>query len=94
MSQVEEKSVFDDLSALIKESFPDLRCLRCGHDKFYLLEENIYLAKQDGSLFRKEINIFKAERPSITTLACARCGHLESHMTEILVSAPKPIPRE
>jgi predicted nucleic-acid-binding Zn-ribbon protein len=27
----------DDLAELVRESFPDLRCLRCTHDNFYIL---------------------------------------------------------
>ena len=87
MAQTEKVPNFNELADLVKASFPELRCLRCGHDQFYLAEEGI-----DGFLLLHQI-IDDKLRPVIT-LACTRCGYLERHLTGILRKAEKPIPKE
>ena len=75
---------FEELAGLVKSSFPDLRCLRCGHDQFYLADQGI-----DGFLLLHSI-INDPLKP-VVTLACTRCGHLEQHLTGLLRQANKPI---
>jgi hypothetical protein len=77
---------FEDLAGLVKASFPDLRCLRCGHDQFYLADQGI-----DGFLLLQSI-VDDPLKP-VVTLACTRCGHLEQHLTGLLRKASKPIPQ-
>uniref|UniRef100_Q07HD8 Uncharacterized protein n=1 Tax=Rhodopseudomonas palustris (strain BisA53) TaxID=316055 RepID=Q07HD8_RHOP5 len=79
---------FEELAGLVKASFPDLRCLRCGHDQFFLDDQGGI----DGMLLLHSI-INDPLRP-VVTLACTRCGHLEQHLTGLLRQAAKPIPKD
>jgi len=84
---------FDELAGLMKASFPDIRCLRCGHDKFYLFPE----ASNSIGADPRAVHNWLAEGPltdkdyPVTTLACVRCGHIEQHLTGLLRRAEKPI---
>jgi Zn ribbon nucleic-acid-binding protein len=84
---------FDELAGLMKASFPNIRCLRCGHDKFYLFPE----AKDAAGPVQQDAHMWLAEGPltdkdhPVTTLACVRCGHIEQHLTGLLRRAQKPI---
>ncbi len=66
---------FDELVGLLDASFPDIRCLRCGFDKFYMLD-GPHLNLPSGPLT-------DLQRP-VMRLACARCGYLEDHLTGVL----------
>ena len=81
MTVSSESSDFDELAGLVKASFPDLTCLRCGNDRFYLLTDPDRPGMPaDGG------------RPvAVLTLACTRCGFLENHLAEALRHSAKPI---
>ncbi len=78
---------FEELADLVKASFPELRCLRCGHDQFYLADQGI-----DGFLLLHSV-VNDPLKP-VVTLACTRCGHLEQHLKGLLRQAHKPIPKD
>ena len=84
----ESRSIqLDELEALFKESFPDVRCLRCDNDEFYMLPSARQLiVMPDGPSS-------EASYP-VMTVACTRCGHLEQHLIRTLRDAPKPIELE
>ena len=89
----EKAPEFEELAALVKASFPDIRCLRCGHDILYIVSESGgalpgYFSR---SLFGSPV--MDPNHP-LLTLACTRCGHLEQHLTGVLRTAKKPIPIE
>jgi len=74
----------DELAKLFKESFPDVHCLRCDNDEFYILpsaRQTIVLPDGPPS---------EAALP-VMTLACTRCGHIEQHLIRMLREASKPI---
>jgi len=74
----------DGLAELFRQSFPDVRCLRCGYADFYILPSE----RQTFIMGEKEA------RPTylpVITLACIRCGHLEQHLSDPLRDAAKPI---
>ncbi len=74
----------DDLVKLFKESFPDVHCLRCGHDGFYILP-----AIQQAFLVADPA--ISTTLLPVITLACTRCGHIEQHLSQALRGARKPI---
>ncbi len=74
----------DELAELFKESFPDVRCLRCGNGDFYILPA----ARQTFMMGEP------APAPKllgVVTLACTRCGYIEQHLSDQLREASKPI---
>ena len=83
MSDEPDTGNVDYLGKLFRKSFPDVGCLRCGHDEFFILPAT-----------REEFWTQLASRPTflqVVTLACTRCGHIERHLTEQLEKASKPI---
>lgn len=72
---------FEELQTLIKESFPNLKCLRCGHDEFYLgqvvVGDNTWLSDEVTS--------------EVARLVCRRCGNMEQHSVSVLQRADRPI---
>ena len=60
---------------LIRAAFPEMKCLRCNNDNFYILPN-----AQNNLLSLGVVNV-----------ACSRCGFVEQHMIGILRSATKPI---
>ncbi len=74
----------EDLEKLFKESFPDVRCLRCDNDEFYILPSaRQVIALPDGPPAEAIIPVM--------TVACTRCGHIEQHLIRTLQEAAKPI---
>jgi ribosomal protein L37E len=74
----------DDLVNRFKASFPDIRCLRCGYQSFV-----VFPATQQQFLVND-----LARAPKLlpmVTMACARCGHIEQHLSENLGTTPIPI---
>lgn len=68
------------MTALVKEAFPDLKCLRCGHDAFFLRSfRSPGLAGAFGDVTEIE-------------LICQRCGLIERHAAAQLKACEKPIP--
>ncbi len=74
----------DSLAKLFRESFPDVRCLRCGHTEFFILPA----VRQS---FMMGDPALKPTLLPVVTLACTRCGHIEQHLSERLEDASKPI---
>jgi ribosomal protein L37E len=91
---------FKDLAELVDASFPGLKCLRCGHEAFFLASDVNALAASGGENRRSVLALQSAvadpkhARNPVLTLACMRCGHLEQHLTGMLTKAAKPIPDE
>jgi predicted nucleic-acid-binding Zn-ribbon protein len=89
MTLVEQKSEFETLRDLVREAFPDLRCLRCGSDDFFL----------KGMLDNLGTGEFIEGKPLSSTqdyeqalrLVCQRCGFVEHHSVQVLQDAAKPI---
>ena len=84
---------FSALAELVKASFPDLRCLRCDNDQFYLASDiDVLGTGKPGSYSRISLHTLLSDPENpVITLACTRCGYLEHHMTGILRRAEKPI---
>jgi hypothetical protein len=87
---------YNELAELVDASFPNLKCLRCGHDKFFLAADVDALSA--GGENRKSVLELqsaladpKHARNPVVTLACLRCGHIEQHLTGMLTKAEKPI---
>jgi hypothetical protein len=74
----------DELDKLFKESFPDIRCLRCGNDEFYILPSARQVIVLPEGPAREAII-------PVMTVACTRCGHVEQHLLGTLRDAAKPI---
>ena len=74
------------LSQLVEQSFPDLRCLRCGNKDFHVLpsEERRYVVNAQTEQARV-VNL------NFIPLICTRCGMVEQHVAETLAGATKPI---
>jgi predicted nucleic-acid-binding Zn-ribbon protein len=74
----------EELDKLFKESFPDIRCLRCENDEFYILPSSRQpIVSPDGVAATTTIPVM--------TVACTRCGHIEQHLIPTLRDAAKPI---
>jgi predicted nucleic-acid-binding Zn-ribbon protein len=87
-----------ELAELVDASFPNLKCLRCGYEKFFLASDVHALAAKGGqnklsvlALQSMLADPVHAQSP-VVTLACQRCGHIEQHLTGMLTKAAKPIP--
>ena len=84
MSEQESTGKVDDLLRLFEKSFPDIHCLRCGYNSFYVLPAT------RQSFMMGDPAISPALLPVIT-LACRRCGHIEQHLSDQLRDRPIPI---
>ena len=80
---------FQELADLVRASFPDLCCLRCGHDAFYSGLNNYTLARREPGT--STLVSYIGDNHEVLTLACTRCGHLEHHLLKVLERAQKPI---
>ena len=91
MSEAGEKDAgFEELASLVRATFPDIRCLRCGFDTMYIVSD-----RQSGFPGANSVDaiagpLLDPEHPFVV-LACARCGYVEHHVTGILRKADKPI---
>lgn len=84
---------FPELEALVASSFPDLRCLRCGHDVFFLepaMERKLRWFEQHRAFGP---NLPYDQKSPMISLICGRCGFVEQHVTSVLQAADKPIPQ-
>jgi ribosomal protein L37E len=80
----------EDVIDLVKQAFPDLSCLRCGHEDFFVAHRNDSL----GLMKYDDENKWRGSGPNpIGLLICQRCGHIEYHLLEQLWKADKPIPQ-
>ena len=101
-----ELSKGEAIERLLNEAFPELRCLRCGHDSFgltYGLEREFSSAAQRTLLAAAtrlnpdEINDLQGEMMRelldgvFITLVCERCGMIERHLRPTLERSDKPI---
>jgi predicted nucleic-acid-binding Zn-ribbon protein len=88
------KDGFDRLADLVSASFPNLSCLRCGHDQFYLTDDPAAASlKEVRSLLGLAISGDDGAPGPVAILACRRCGYVEQHLTDVLQQAEKPLPR-
>jgi predicted nucleic-acid-binding Zn-ribbon protein len=89
----ENESGFEELKGLVNASFPELRCLRCGNEQFFLTSDIDALGTgKPGSLSKISLHTLLSDPENpVITLACTRCGYLEHHMTGIMRRAEKPI---
>jgi len=92
------KSDTEAAIALLSEAFPDLRCLRCGHDEFLATTDVNALTDHSGkgsSVLALHNSLAAPDQKSlVVTVACRRCGHIEQHMTGPLARAKRPIELE
>ena len=84
MTERSDAGDVESLAELFKQSFPDVRCLRCGHGDFYILPASRQTFMMGEPALRPTLL-------PVVTLACTRCGHIEQHLSEQLRNAPKPI---
>ena len=78
------------IAGLLKASFPDIRCLRCGHDTLYIVSDEHSGLPGYVSPGLLDSPITNTRYPFVT-LACTRCGHVENFLTGVLERAEKPI---
>lgn len=92
----EYEGKFEELKELVNASFPDLRCLRCGNDGFYLTSDIDALGTGTPNSYSRIAlhSLLSDPENPVVTLACRRCGYLEHHMTGVLRAAEKPIATE
>lgn len=86
---------FKKLADVIANEFPDLQCLRCGHDGFFLSTDlshptmNVVGEVPDIILRSMDAGI-----EPITTLVCRKCGYIEQHLTSILLNMKQEKPEK
>ncbi|WP_159730310.1 hypothetical protein [Methylosinus sp. Ce-a6] len=78
------------MAQTIDHAFPNLKCLRCGSESFFLAGPIIYVTqfqkeKQKHDLGHGGFDI------KVFDLVCRRCGMIERHAWKILENAAKPI---
>jgi len=83
----------DRLAELVNTSFPELRCLRCGNDQFYVTDDPSAASLKEVRLLLGMPTVSDDPLGPIVTLACRRCGHIEQHLTDLLQQAKKPLPK-
>lgn len=73
------------LGRALESAFADIRCLRCGHESFYLAGpiEYVYQGRNEIPAASR---LHRHGGPAIETvdLICKRCGMVESHALSIL----------
>jgi predicted nucleic-acid-binding Zn-ribbon protein len=87
LSGTTDTPAFEELAKLVKTSFPNLLCLRCGNDSFFLSSN----AKPRTLADLVQIYDTSQSIGDTLLLACSNCGHIEQHLTSILEKAEKPI---
>lgn len=79
------EEALSELRLALEKSFADIRCLRCGHENFYLAgpAEYVYQGRHRISAGSR---LHRYDGPMIETvdLICKRCGMVESHALNIL----------
>jgi hypothetical protein len=81
------------LAELVNTSFPNLRCLRCGNDRFYVTDDPAVASLKEARQLLGIPTVPDALGP-VVILACRRCGHIEQHLTDLLQQAQKPVPKD
>lgn len=82
---------FEELASLVKASFPNIMCLRCQNDEFYVSDQVSFGNEHVFTNNSPEVRKVGSPTSNVITLACTRCGHIEQHLKGILVLAAKPI---
>ncbi len=85
-----QRDLLDEGEELLRQAFPDIRCLRCGHENFTLVEAPAYT----GRLLRRGVHIGGVSFnpfPQTVALICERCGFVEQYALDYLRKAQKPI---
>lgn len=81
-----------ELGLALENAFADIRCLRCGHESFYLAgpAEYVYQGRNE---FSTTSGLHRYGGPAIATvdLICKRCGMVESHALNILREFSKKV---
>ncbi len=90
-SEIEDDN--DEMAGVLKAGFPDIRCLRCGHDKLYVVSDSHGGLPGYFSPHMFNSKFIDPDYP-LLAVACARCGHVEHFLTGLLRDARKPIPTE
>ena len=90
---INDKGDVDRLAKLVNASFPDLRCLRCGSDQFYVTDDPSTASLKEVRLLLGMPTVSDDALGAVVTLACRRCGHIEQHLTDLLQQAKKPLPK-
>ena len=93
MTQTKPPEYVDQIAGLVKASFPDIRCLRCGHGELYVVSDELSGLPGHVSPQLLESPLTNRQHPFLT-LACTRCGHVENFLTGIMERAQKPITPE
>jgi predicted nucleic-acid-binding Zn-ribbon protein len=92
MTDTLDTSAADRLAELVKKSFPDLRCLRCRNDKFYVTDDPATANLREVRTLLGMPAVSGEPFGPVVTLACRRCGYIEQHLTDLLLEAPQPVP--
>jgi hypothetical protein len=82
------------LAELVNSSFPNLRCLRCGNDRFYVTDDPAAASLKEARHLLGIATVPENALGAVVTLACRRCGHIEQHLTDLLQQAQKPVPKD
>ena len=77
---------------LVNTSFPQLHCLRCGSDEFYVTDDPATASLKEVRLLLGMPTTSDEPVGPVVTLACRRCGYIEQHLTDLLKKAQKPLP--
>jgi len=85
-----EPDTLGEAVELLRAAFPDMRCLRCGHDDFRLLDAPVYTGRLSTREHRIGLIHFHPF-PRAVVLVCQSCGMTEQHDLDILEKAEKPI---
>jgi ribosomal protein L37E len=85
-----QQDVLDEGANLLREAFPDIRCLRCGHESFRLVDSPLFTrsVSRDFKIGPVHFNPY----PQSVVLICERCGMTEQHAMDFLRKADRPIP--
>jgi hypothetical protein len=89
----EPKSDFETLAQLVNTSFPDLYCLRCGNEQFFVTDDPATANLREVRLLLGMPTTSDDGLGPVVTLACRRCGFVEQHLTDLLQKAQKPLPQ-
>ncbi|BDV37779.1 hypothetical protein DSM21852_10320 [Methylocystis bryophila] len=87
-SNLVEDERLNELAKLVNEAFPNLSCLRCSNERFYLVESRSVVPH--GS-FQLPGDAFPRGHFHHVELICSRCGYVERHEVTVLKNATKPI---
>jgi Zn ribbon nucleic-acid-binding protein len=83
---------FDELAGLVKASFPNIKCLRCGHEEFFMTDDvDVFAEKATEGDFASTQALRHRGLTPVIALACTRCGHIEQHLVAPLRRSQKPI---